>query len=92
MFCPQGHCLEPDQLAADGERGTSLGSPDPGLDLGEELWVVGRQRVAPACGRKISHRIYVPIVSRRNPELLVGRAVHPNGTGGVSIALGWERL
>jgi hypothetical protein len=32
-----------DQLAVDGEHGTSPGSPDPGLDLGEELRVVGRQ-------------------------------------------------
>ena len=40
--------VEPDQLAVDGERGTSPGSRDPGLDLGQELRVVGRQRVAPA--------------------------------------------
>jgi hypothetical protein len=40
--------VEPDQLAVDGEHGTSPRSPDPGLDLGEELWVARRQRVADA--------------------------------------------
>jgi hypothetical protein len=71
--------VELDQLAVDREYGTSPGSPDPGLDLGKELRIASRQRVALACGRKTSHRTYVPIVCGRNPELLVGRAIDQNG-------------
>lgn len=35
--------VEPGELAVDRERGASACSCDPGLDLGQELWVVGRQ-------------------------------------------------
>jgi hypothetical protein len=34
--------VEPDQLAVNGERGTGASGRDSYLDLGEELWVVGR--------------------------------------------------
>src|ERR1700733_15038662 len=47
--------VEPDQLAVDRKRGPSPGSPDSGLDLGQELRVVRRQRVAPGCGCGTSH-------------------------------------
>jgi hypothetical protein len=39
--------VEPDQLAVDREHRTSPGRRDPGLDLGEELRIVGRQRSQP---------------------------------------------
>ena len=42
-----------DQLAVDGEYGTSPGSPDPGLDLGQELgsqWFVGAEPPASRTG------------------------------------------
>jgi hypothetical protein len=38
------------QLAVDREYSTSPGRPDPGLDLGQELRVVGRQPLHPLSG------------------------------------------
>src|ERR1022692_2119328 len=51
--------VELDQLAVDGEYGTSACGCDPRLDLGEELWIVGRQLRRPLLDR-LSHGLVVP--------------------------------